>query len=450
MMIVVRPRIASARPVADLCLGGCVDGGGRVVEDQDARVDHERSCDREPLPLAARERDPALADHGVVAVRQLLDELVCLRGLRRPLDLLVRGVEDAERDVLADGGREEEGILGDDADLAPERAARDVADVDAVDEHAALGRVVEARHERGERRLARAGVADQRDRSSRARARGRSRAGPAGPRRSRSRRARSGSRPGRPASSTAPGRSSTPSGSSITSKIRSPDAVARCAWPTHIPRLRSGTISIASSRLKTKNPLQRERAADDHPAGGEQHGRLGEQRQEREQRHVDRALPERAHASRRRPLPTRARTAAWRRSSCANDLTTWTPTIDSSVDRRDVPELLLDVAQNRVRDVAVAVGDRDDQRRDRERDQREPPLDDEEHDHHGDDREDVLEEEDQAEAEEEANRLQVDGRARHQLAGLVAVVEAEREPEQVARRAPRACPSRSRAPAGRR
>ena len=42
----------------------------------------------------------------------------------------------------------------------------------------------------------------------------------------------------------------------------------------------------------------------------------------------------------------------------------------------------------------------------------------------------MLGEEDEAVAEEEADRLEVDGRARHQLPGLVAVVEAEREPEQ--------------------
>ena len=84
-----------------------------------------------------------------------------------------------------------------------------------------------------------------------------------------------------------------------------------------------------------------------------------------------------------------------------------------------------------MRDVAVAVRDGDDHRRDRERDQREPPVDEEQHGHHGDDREHVLEEEDEAEAEEEAHRLEVDGRARHQLPGLVPVVEPEREPEQV-------------------
>ena len=42
----------------------------------------------------------------------------------------------------------------------------------------------------------------------------------------------------------AAGRSATSSGSSITWKIRSPDAVARCAWPIHMPRERNGTTSM--------------------------------------------------------------------------------------------------------------------------------------------------------------------------------------------------------------
>ena len=100
--------------------------------------------------------------------------------------------------------------------------------------------VVEARHERGERRLARARVADQRDRACPARARGRCRAAPVGPARTRSATSRYSMRPGPGGSSTAPGRSATSSGSSMISKIRSPDAVARCAWPIHMPSMRSG------------------------------------------------------------------------------------------------------------------------------------------------------------------------------------------------------------------
>ena len=99
-------------------------------------------------------------------------------------------------------------------------------------------------------------------------------------------------------------------------------------------------------------------------------------------------------------------------------------------DGRDVRELLLHVAQDGVRDAAVAVGDADEERRDRERDQRQLPVVEEEDGRDADDRDHVLGEEDEAVAEEEADRLQVDGRPRHQLARLVAVEVAEREPQQ--------------------
>ena len=83
-----------------------------------------------------------------------------------------------------------------------------------------------------------------------------------------------------------------------------------------------------------------------------------------------------------------------------------------------------------MRDVAVAVRDADEKRRDREGDQRQLPVVEEEDDGDADDRDHVLREEDQPVAEEEADRLQVDRRARHQLPGLVPVEVAEREPQQ--------------------
>src|SRR5205085_8586944 len=69
-----------------------------------------------------------------------------------------------EADVLAHGRREEERILRDDADRAAERAQLHVADIDAVELDVAHLHVVEARHERRERRLPGARVPDQRDR----------------------------------------------------------------------------------------------------------------------------------------------------------------------------------------------------------------------------------------------------------------------------------------------
>jgi len=91
---------------------------------------------------------------------------VCLRGPGGRLDRLVRHVGNAEGDVGADAGREEEGVLRDDPDLAPQGPAGNVADVHAVDRDAATRDVVEARHKRGERRLPGAGPADERDRAA--------------------------------------------------------------------------------------------------------------------------------------------------------------------------------------------------------------------------------------------------------------------------------------------
>ncbi len=76
--------------------------------------------------------------------------------LRHPYDLLVRRVRLAEGDVLPDGHREDEDVLKHDADLAPQRAEGDVADIVPVDQDPALGDVVEAGHQLGEGGLTRA------------------------------------------------------------------------------------------------------------------------------------------------------------------------------------------------------------------------------------------------------------------------------------------------------
>ena len=62
---------------------------------------------------------------------------------------------------------EQEGVVVDDGDLRAQRVRVDRAHVGAVDEHAPRGRVVEARDELHERRLARPGRADQRERRAR-------------------------------------------------------------------------------------------------------------------------------------------------------------------------------------------------------------------------------------------------------------------------------------------
>jgi hypothetical protein len=58
----------------DIGLGAAVERAGRLVEDQDRRVLDQGARDRDALLLAARELQAALADAGVEAVGERLDE----------------------------------------------------------------------------------------------------------------------------------------------------------------------------------------------------------------------------------------------------------------------------------------------------------------------------------------------------------------------------------------
>src|SRR5947207_5916128 len=105
---------------------------------EDRGVADQRARDGDALALPARERGAALTDHGIVAVFQLADEFVRVRGARRGLDLLRGGPGFSVRDVLADRGAEQDRLLQHQADVAPQRGPAVLADVAAVDQDRAL------------------------------------------------------------------------------------------------------------------------------------------------------------------------------------------------------------------------------------------------------------------------------------------------------------------------
>src|SRR5260221_2160736 len=121
-----------------------VEGACRLIEYQDPRVRHQRTCDSDALALPAREGAAALANDRIIALGQLEDELVCagefgggdhLRHRHRWID---------ERDVVADGMVEKDILLQHDADLAAQPSDVDHGEIDAVDEDTAALRHVEA------------------------------------------------------------------------------------------------------------------------------------------------------------------------------------------------------------------------------------------------------------------------------------------------------------------
>ena len=69
--IAVRPGEQAAQALLDPRLGVQVDVRGRLVEHEDPRVGDQRARERDQLALAGGELGAALADFGVVAVREL-------------------------------------------------------------------------------------------------------------------------------------------------------------------------------------------------------------------------------------------------------------------------------------------------------------------------------------------------------------------------------------------
>ncbi len=124
-----------------------VHRGERFVENEDRRIPQQRPGDRQALALAARQQDPALADHRVVTLRQQRDELVRIGVARRRLDLVAGGVGLAEPQILFDGAVEQVGVLVDDGDHPAERFGIERLDVVTADLDRAALRVEEAQQQ---------------------------------------------------------------------------------------------------------------------------------------------------------------------------------------------------------------------------------------------------------------------------------------------------------------
>ena len=93
-----------------------VERAGGLVQQQDGRVLEDGARQGQPLPLAARQAQTAIADHGVVALRLRHDEVVRGRSLGGGDDVLFAGAEAAQRNVGADAVVEQRHLLADDGD----------------------------------------------------------------------------------------------------------------------------------------------------------------------------------------------------------------------------------------------------------------------------------------------------------------------------------------------
>ena len=155
----------AAQRALHLGFGVHVQRRQRVVQHQHRRLADHGPGQREPLPLPTGEGQALLADAGRQAPRQLLDELQRLRHPQRLDDLLVGHVRAAERHVLPHAGGEQHRLLERRRDHASAASASRTVRTSTPSIVTRPPRHVgQPRHQRGQRRLAAAGGADQRDR----------------------------------------------------------------------------------------------------------------------------------------------------------------------------------------------------------------------------------------------------------------------------------------------
>ena len=144
MIVILRSAsvFSRSRNSASLRTSKCAVGSSRNrifgLPDQDAG-----EADR--LLLPAGQAAPALGDRHVVAQRMAGDEALDAGEARGRQHLLVGGVRLAERDVVAQLAEEQIGVLQHEADAGAQIGRVVLAHIDAVDEDAAVLRIVEAR-----------------------------------------------------------------------------------------------------------------------------------------------------------------------------------------------------------------------------------------------------------------------------------------------------------------
>ena len=353
----------------------------------------------------------------------------CARSAARD-DLLAGGVRPPVGDVVVDRGAEQERVVGDDADLAAQRVELDLAHVDAVDQHLAAGDVVVAAEQGDERRLARAGGARQRDGRAAvdrevdvAQHRGavlvverdvaQLDAAVAGRQRRRE--------VGRGDPRLAVEDLEQP-------HARRGRALAEAERDAERAHRRDQHQQV---RVEGREVAGGQRAVDHLAAADDQDRREPELGEEADERLVEGAQAGREHRLVEDAVDGVAEALELARLG------------RERLDHADAGDVLLrlggqlsdpllDLLDGRPRAPPVAERDDDHERHRRERQRRERRVLGEHRDRREQDRQRALGDPDEAVAEEEADRLQVDRRARHELAGLLAVEEAELERLQVA------------------
>src|SRR5207302_4703978 len=149
-----------AQTEKDFLFGLGIDGGERVIENENFRIAHNRACDACALLLPAGERNSALADHRFETSGKFLNLPCDLCDFRGAANVLDGSVVDPVGDILQERIGKEKCFLLNVSDVVPENLERNPADIHSVDEDFSCRDFVEPGNEIDQGRFAGAGVPD--------------------------------------------------------------------------------------------------------------------------------------------------------------------------------------------------------------------------------------------------------------------------------------------------
>ena len=132
-------------------LGGVlVEVGDGFVEDEYLGTFEQCAGNGDALTLAAGESGATLADLGLVAIWQFVDEVVDFGSFAGIDDVVEAGVGMRHDQVVVEGAREQYGFLRDDAVGLAQFVGGEVADVAAIELDLPIGGLVEAEQKFGQ------------------------------------------------------------------------------------------------------------------------------------------------------------------------------------------------------------------------------------------------------------------------------------------------------------
>src|ERR1700687_492777 len=126
---------------------------GGLVQNKNGRIFQDGARDGNALSLSPAQARSPLANHGVVPLRQLHDEIVRQRGLRRSDDFLPGNIRQTVANVVPHGVVKQDVLLGDHGDLFAQRLDGHFPDVQFIDADGARGGLIKSRQQIHQRRF---------------------------------------------------------------------------------------------------------------------------------------------------------------------------------------------------------------------------------------------------------------------------------------------------------